>query len=137
MTKKLIYFMVYWFPILIYTLLIFIQSAYPSPQRIPEFLYRDKVLHFAAFAVLGALFFRAFMTLRIKDRIYLVIILSILLSSLYGISDEIHQHYIPYRQSDPADAIADILGSVCGVLVYYLLDIKIRTRLKKDVNLLI
>ena len=41
--------------------------------------------------------------------------LSILLSSLYGISDEIHQSFVPYRTADVMDALADIIGSAFGV----------------------
>lgn len=45
-------------------------------------------------------------------------ILSITLSSLYGISDEIHQYYVPYRNADVMDVMADILGSIFGVYIY-------------------
>jgi len=45
-------------------------------------------------------------------------ILSILLSSLYGISDEIHQHFVPSRNADVMDVMADILGSILGVYLY-------------------
>jgi len=117
-------FLFYWFPILIYCLLIFIQSSYPSPESVPDWPYIDKLLHFTAYALLGALFLRAFRTLRIKNNLKLVMILSILLSSLYGISDEIHQHFVPYRNADFMDALADMLGSVCGVYVYQLLSSK-------------
>ncbi len=78
----------------------------------------DKLLHLAAYAFLGALFFRAFRTVSFKDNITLVIILSILSSSLYGVSDELHQHFVPFRQADIVDVFADMLGSFCGVYVF-------------------
>lgn len=78
----------------------------------------DKLLHFACFALLGALFLRAFNTTPIKHNLTLVLILSVLLSSLYGISDEIHQHFVPFRTADPMDVLADILGSIAGVYIY-------------------
>ena len=81
-------------------------------------IHFDKLLHFIVFACLGALFFRAFRTLRIKNNLKLILTLSILLSSLYGISDEVHQHFVPYRNADVFDALLDILGSVFGVFVY-------------------
>ena len=111
-------FLSYWFPILLYCALIFIQSSYPAPESIPRLPHIDKVLHFAAYAVLGALFLRALKTLRIKDRLRLAMFLSIVLSSLYGISDEIHQHYVPFRSADAMDALADIFGSISGVFFY-------------------
>jgi len=44
--------------------------------------------------------------------------LSILSSSLYGISDELHQYFVPYRSAEGMDILADILGSVFGVFIY-------------------
>ena len=114
----------YWFPVFIYCLLIFMQSSYPSPESVPDWPYIDKLLHIAVYALLGALFLRAFKTLRIQHNLKLVMILSILLSSLYGISDEIHQHFVPFRNADFMDALADMIGSVGGVYVYQLLSSK-------------
>ena len=45
---------------------------------------------------------------------------SIFSSTLYGISDEIHQYYVPYRNSELGDVLADFVGSVAGVLIYRL-----------------
>jgi len=117
--NKLYKFSIYWFPILVYCLLIFIQSSYPSPDIGPDWTFKDKVLHFAAYALLGALFLRAFKTTRIKHHLKLILLLSILLSSLYGISDEIHQSFVPFRSADAMDALADILGSAFGVYIFF------------------
>ena len=114
----------YWFPVFIYCLLIFMQSSYPSPESVPDLPYIDKLLHIAVYALLGALFLRAFKTLRIQHNLKLVMILSILLSSLFGISDEIHQHFVPFRNADFMDALADMIGSVGGVYGYQLLSSK-------------
>ena len=108
----------YWFPVFIYCLLIFMQSSYPSPESVPDWPYIDKLLHIAVYALLGALFLRAFKTLRIQHNLKLVMILSILLSSLYGISDEIHQHFVPFRNADLMDVFADVLGSIIGVYIF-------------------
>ena len=126
MTKRCKNFLFYWFPVLIYCLLIYIQSSYPSPESIPDVPNIDKLLHLAAYAILGALFFRAFRTQRFKENINLVIAFSILSSSLYGITDEFHQYYLPYRDADVMDILADILGSICGVYIYYLFAITLR-----------
>jgi len=116
--NKLHIFFYYWLPILIYCLLIFIQSSYPSIESVPELPNIDKVFHFVAYALLGALFLRAFKTSRIKNNVKLMLILSVLLSSLYGISDEIHQYFVPYRDADLMDVLADMLGGVMGVYIY-------------------
>jgi VanZ family protein len=108
-------------------MLIFIQSSYPAPKSLPDFFSFDKILHFFAYAILGALFLRAFMTTRMKNKLTLLIILSILLSSLYGISDEIHQHFVPYRNADLLDALMDVVGSVFGVYAYQAVEARYRT----------
>ena len=116
--EKLHKITIYWFPILVYCLLIYIQSSLPPSQRLPVWPFIDKLLHFACYALLGALFLRAFKTTPIKHNLKLVLILSVLLSSLYGISDEIHQHFVPFRTADVMDALSDILGSIAGVYLY-------------------
>ena len=107
----------YWFPLIIYCILIFLQSSFPSIESIPELPYTDKLLHFFAYAVLGALFLRAYKTLQIRNNLKLLIILSVLSSSLYGISDEIHQHFVPSRSFEYVDILADVLGSLFGVFI--------------------
>lgn len=47
-----------------------------------------------------------------------MLILSVLCSSLYGISDEIHQHFVPYRSADLMDVLAGTLGGIMGVYIY-------------------
>ncbi|MBU0985911.1 MAG: VanZ family protein [Proteobacteria bacterium] len=119
--NKLQKFFIYWFPIIFYCLLIFVQSSHPSPEVIKsDWPHVDKVLHFTAYALLGALFLRAFYTTRLKHRLKLIFTLSVLFSALYGISDEIHQSFVPYRTADAMDAMADILGSAFGVGVFSL-----------------
>lgn len=126
-SKEFIY---YWLPILIYCFLIFIQSSYPSPESIPALPYIDKILHFIAYAVLGVLFFRAYRTQRFKENINLAIMLSIISSSLYGLSDEVHQYFVPSRNADIMDFFADVAGSICGVYIFnrFLLKIPIRSK---------
>jgi VanZ family protein len=120
------HFLLYWLPIITYCLIIFLQSSYPSPKQLPHVTHLDKLLHFVAYAILGALWLRAFNTLGIRNKPKLIIALSILLSSLYGISDEVHQHFVPYRDADAADAVMDIIGSVVGVYAYYLFVTRLR-----------
>ena len=93
----------YWFPLIAYCLLIFLQSSFPSIESVPELPYIDKLLHFFAYAVLGALFLRAYKTLQIRNNLKFLIILSVLSSSLYGISDEMHQYFVPSRSFEYVD----------------------------------
>ena len=121
MSLRLKNFIYYWLPVILYCIAIYIQSDFPSSEHIPTFEFSDKVLHFLAYAVMGVLFYRAYQTLRFKENLRLLILLSIVSASLYGISDEIHQHFVPYRDASIFDVIANILGAICGVYLYNLL----------------
>ena len=72
-----------------------------------------------AYAVMGVLFYRAYQTLRIKGDPRMLILLSVVSASLYGISDEIHQYYVPFRDASIYDVFANVLGAVCGVYLYH------------------
>ena len=121
MSLRLKNFIYYWLPVILYCIAIYIQSDFPSSEHIPTFEFSDKVLHFLAYAVMGVLFYRAYQTLRFKENLRLLILLSIVSASLYGISDEIHQYFVPYRDASIFDVIANILGAICGVYLYNLL----------------
>ena len=43
---------------------------------------------------------------------------AIVLATLYGISDEYHQSFVPGRQSDVADVIKDAGGACLGALLF-------------------
>ena len=120
MSLRLKNFIYYWLPVILYCIAIYIQSDFPSSEHIPTFEFSDKVLHFLAYAVMGVLFYRAYQTLRFKENLRLLILLSIVSASLYGISDEIHQYFVPYRDASIFDVIANFLGAICGVYLYNL-----------------
>jgi len=73
--------------------------------------FGDKVVHAGVFGLLGVLVYLA--TYRPR--------LSFLFSSLYGVSDEIHQAFVAGRTADVRDWLADSVGAILGiVLVVYL-----------------
>jgi len=115
--KNLLY---YWLPLIAYCAFVYIQSSYPSPESLPSFDFSDKLYHFAGYALMGILFYRAYHTLPIKDNTSMLILLSMISAALYGLSDEIHQSFVPYRDGNLLDAVADTLGGVAGVCVYYI-----------------
>jgi VanZ family protein len=118
MPLKIKQFLLCWLPLILYCLLIFFQSANPSPEQIPSFPFSDKLLHFMAYGILGILFYRAYQTLKIKDNLPLLMVLSVVSAILYGISDEVHQSFVPFREAEVADVIADTIGAFSGVYLY-------------------
>ena len=131
MSTKIFIFLYRWLPLIIYCLVIYIQSDLPSIEHIPSFEFSDKVMHFFAYAGLGVLFYRAYQTLHLKDNLKMLILTSIISASLYGISDEIHQYYVPSRDADIFDVIANFLGALCGVYIYHLWAVS-RGRITED-----
>jgi len=76
----------------------------------------DKLAHAGAYALLAYLLFRVFQLTRIRKSAVLLVILSALSSSVYGISDEIHQYFVPSRMADIADMAANTVGSFMGAI---------------------
>lgn len=88
------------------------QSGFTVPRGIWSF---DKVVHLVEYAVLAFLIARA---LRHAPTLRWPVPAAILLSTLYGVSDEIHQSFVPGRVADPYDAIADAVGSLLGAAAF-------------------
>jgi VanZ family protein len=76
------------------------------------------------YALLGALFCRAYGSLRLGGKFWRVALLSVLSAGVYGISDEIHQYFVPGRSADVMDVAADFIGAALGVLLYMCFIIK-------------
>ncbi|MDR2019268.1 MAG: VanZ family protein [Treponema sp.] len=85
------------------------QSVLPRPPGIPGF---DKVMHFAAYAVLAAALSPWFP--RRKQGRLEAFLLTACIASVYGVIDEIHQYFVPGRDCSLLDWIADALGAAAG-----------------------
>jgi VanZ family protein len=70
--------------------------------------------HFGVYAVLGALYVFA---LRAPERRWPAAILAVILASLYGVTDEFHQSFVPGRVPDPVDWLVDTAGALTGVVI--------------------
>lgn len=68
----------------------------------------DKVAHFGVYGILGITAFIAWPKSPLK---------AIAVCVAYGLSDEIHQMFIPGRSCDPWDWLADSLGACVAVLL--------------------
>ena len=113
-------FLRYWGPVCGYAGLIFFLSSQPHPEEdLPSFvnLFSDNVLHAIEYAVLGGLCYRAFHWGTNESWRRRAVPLAILLASLYGISDEVHQAFVPFRDSSWYDWLADTIGATIGAAV--------------------
>ena len=105
-------------PALLWCGVIFWASSQSDPALAPPIPFSDKVMHFGAYGVLG--FLSAF-ALAGWGRKGPTIVAATLLATLYGISDEFHQAFVPGRDFDPFDMLADALGSLAGAWSYFFL----------------
>ena len=109
-----------WAPALLWSTLIFWLSAIPGDALppMPGWWNADKLIHGGVYAVLGALcWYGARGTLpRVRGPVHQVLAAG-LITTLYGISDEMHQSFTPRRSPDPFDVIADAVGGLLGALV--------------------
>jgi len=83
------------------------QAQLPGPEVVPAQSYLE---HLVAYAILGALLQRAFHSRSAAA--------GIIWGSLYGVSDELHQHFVPPRTASAADLLTDVIGVVCGALLF-------------------
>lgn len=99
-----------WLPVVAWAALIFAFSSVPDlGTGLGGWdLVLRKLAHTAEYAVLGALLVRA--TGRAG--------LAVGLGTLYAVSDEIHQTFVPGRMGSPVDVAIDAVGVACGVFLW-------------------
>lgn len=88
--------------------LLFLLSHQPDvadPFDFPDWLPVDKLAHAGLYAVLGALFYLAGLSP----------LAAVMITGLYGVTDELHQAFVPGRQPELLDLLADIVGAAAGV----------------------
>ncbi len=110
----------YQFPAVFWTLLIFILSSIPNvPAPDLGFDLQDKVEHFLFYGIYGFFLAQAAFRQNALPRIrqsYPRFAAGF--GILYGLSDEIHQYFVPGREMDFWDFVADACGVVAGVLYF-------------------
>jgi VanZ family protein len=84
----------------------------PSPFGV------DKVMHFVEYGVLGFLLARLIANVQSTLSKGFLLGLVVILATLYGISDEVHQAFVPGRNASPWDVAADGLGGLMGAFLY-------------------
>lgn len=111
-------FVRYWVPTIGYCLLIFVLSSKSKGVYMPSPFGVDKVAHFVEYGVLGFLLARLIANVQSTFSKGFLLGLVVILATLYGISDEVHQAFVPGRNASPWDVAADGLGGLMGAVVY-------------------
>ena len=76
---------------------------------------RDKLVHFALYGLMATLVARIQAVARTRP---LGMYAAILIVSVFGVTDELHQHFTPGRSMDVWDWVADTLGAVLATFMY-------------------
>jgi VanZ family protein len=114
-------FIWYHLPAILYGIGIFTLSAI-SGINAPDLGFdpQDKLYHILFYTPFGYFLGRSLSSqnyfTKVKEKYW---IFAILFGVLYGISDEIHQYYVPGRTMSIWDAFADGLGICLGVYLYH------------------
>lgn len=106
-----------WLPVVLYALVIFAASSFPSPEFPIQFWSFDKILHLAEYALLGILLARAIKGTQPVIDLRKLYLLVAAIALLYGVSDEFHQAFVPGRTVSVWDALTDGVGGFLGGLL--------------------
>ena len=113
--NNLIYKNFYLCLIIVYTIFIFIACLIPLPtfnqEVIPSFFlfkYLDKVFHFLSYVLWTFLYILLF-----KKKYW-----GLILASMIGFIIEILQSFTGYRDFQTTDILANVFGSLNGILIY-------------------
>jgi VanZ family protein len=110
-------FSILWGPVVLWAAFIFTLSSIPNlevtHEPVGNFLTR-KVAHLVEYATFYLLLFRAQGNLGAGRAVALTI--------LYGVTDEVHQAFVPSRTPNVTDVLFDAMGAVLGLILWrYLL----------------
>jgi VanZ family protein len=110
----------YWLPVALYAGAIFYWSSQSHPEKqLPSFLLEDvndKVLHAVEYGILALVCYRAFRWGAGPLVARQALVLAIVTASVFGITDEVHQFFVPFRESSWQDWLADTIGAAIGAL---------------------
>ncbi len=122
-------FFKYHFPVIAYLIIIFIFSSIPGDD-LPDLSYTisDKIIHALIYFFAFLLFYISLSHTR-RDSFFHKnsILFSIIFATIYALSDEFHQSFVPNRDADIFDFLADFAGVLAGFIFIIILD-KIKFR---------
>ena len=101
-----------WGPVVLLMTSIFIASSIPDVGQ--------QSGHSIAYAVLAGLLLRAIAGGRLSGITWRAAAAAGLVAAMYGVSDELHQSFVPGRTADRGDVLADSIGAAVAVTAGWL-----------------
>ena|SRR3989344_2886376 len=116
MNIKIRYYCYYWLPVFLYMGLIFYMSSLshiPSIESkiVSGWVGSNYLKHALEYFILGILLIRASKKSNLKNPLWF----SLLTLSIYALSDEFHQIFVPGREFEIFDWFFDFIGGTAGV----------------------
>ncbi|OGM25614.1 hypothetical protein A2962_03730 [Candidatus Woesebacteria bacterium RIFCSPLOWO2_01_FULL_39_61] len=121
----------YWFPVILWALVIYLFSSYPTAKA-SEIHWKDfvikKTAHVIEYAVFSILIYRALKEEGIEKK--KAGLFAIFTSVFYGLTDELHQTLTPGREPRIRDVFFDTIGSLLAIYLIWKLLPKAPQKLK-------
>lgn len=107
-------------PGILYMLLIIYLSSQSTGGKSWLVPPMDKVVHFAVYGIFSILL-TLWIPYRAWEKFPWISAFAVLgIVAIFGLSDEIHQSFVPYRDASMWDLLADISGGLTFVLIFML-----------------
>ena len=107
-----------WAPAAAMMALLFLASSIPGSSVGLQSGY-DLAAHALAYGLLGVLVLHALAGGRWRGITGRRAAGAVIIAGLYGLSDELHQRFVPGRTATLLDLAADVGGALCGVLLLW------------------
>lgn len=107
-----------WTPVAAYMAFIFALSSMAQPPAVAQ--GSDKNLHALLYAGFAVVLARALAGGWRRPVTLAVVAATIVMATAYGVTDEIHQYFVPPRTADVRDVMADALGAAAASAALYL-----------------
>jgi len=117
---KRIALILFWIPAAAWMGVIFYFSTLPESATPGRGILPDKVCHAGEYFILAFLFLFALQKTT-QVRFFTSFWITSAWVAVYGLSDEIHQLYVPTRQFDVGDLVADVCGAVVLFFILWVL----------------
>ena len=117
---KRIVLILFWIPVAAWMGVIFYFSTLPESATPLRYIIPDKVAHAGEYFILAFLILFALQRTT-QFRFSTSFWITLAWAAVYGLSDEIHQLYVPTRQFDVLDLLADVSGVAVLFLILWVL----------------
>ena len=111
-----------WFlipPVLVMSGIFYLSSIPGTRLSLDLFPNADKVAHLIVYGILALSFAFSLVPFQWKTKGFKMVLFVVLVSTGFGVTDELHQFFVPDRSVSVADLSADMIGSFLAVFLFY------------------